>query len=126
MSFTKYSALCFLLAGVSCGLNSPQKTADTPESNAPPPPAPSQSMCVMPDLPEGSVLTISINIQGGQMLQLSDDSIWLINPDDVSTSSSWLSPVPITISASNDSEFPCLLTNTQTNSAVKAKKTDHL
>lgn len=81
--------------------------------------------CTMKNAPKVQTqnqLFLSINIDGGQKIQLSDDSIWQISPDDIPTASTWITPVPIQIVPSNYPDFPSLLVDTQTGNSVKAKK----
>lgn len=66
-------------------------------------------------------LTVSININGGAKLKLSDGSMWQVSPSDQNISSSWLSAIPIKIYPSGDQDFPKLLVNTSTKQSVKAK-----
>lgn len=72
-------------------------------------------------LPEGSILHLVINMDGGQRLLLNDDSLWDIDPEDVEISSLWLSPFPMKISSSGSILYPYLLTNIQSQKKVKAK-----
>jgi len=76
--------------------------------------------------PKGEVkekqLSLSINIDNGQKLQLSDNSIWEIDPTDVQTSSIWIIPFPVKLVPSNDPEYPCLIVNVNSGVSVKARK----
>ena len=74
-----------------------------------------------PKAPE-TELSLSINIDKGQKLQLSDNSLWEISPDDVSTSSVWLTPVPIKITPSGDLNYPCLIIDQNSGISVKARR----
>jgi hypothetical protein len=65
---------------------------------------------------------LSLNINNGEQLQLSDGTLWDISPDDVSTASSWISPVPITITQSGNPSYPMLLVNNNTGASVKGRK----
>lgn len=67
-------------------------------------------------------LKVSLNINGGQKLQLTDNSVWDIKPSDVKISSTWLSDITVKIYPSGDEEFPYLIVNTTTKRSVKAKK----
>jgi hypothetical protein len=95
-----------------------------------PPPAPQpkkeepmvEQNCTNPKLREGETLTVSLNMKNGQFLQLSDNSVWKINPSDVDTTSGWLTPAIIDISKSSHPSYPCLLTNRQTYSSVSAQR----
>jgi hypothetical protein len=51
---------------------------------------------------EYSKLSLSLNVDNGQKLILSDNSEWEVSPDDVGTASLWLSPVIIQIMPSDD------------------------
>lgn len=67
-------------------------------------------------------LSLSINIDSGQKIELSDDSLWEISPDDVPTAATWLTPIPIKLTPSNNPDYPMLLVNTNTGVAIKARK----
>lgn len=67
-------------------------------------------------------LTLSINIDNGKKLQLSDNSLWEVSPEDISTAAIWITPFPIQISKSNDPDYPYLLVNKNTHTSVKARK----
>ena len=66
--------------------------------------------------------TLSLNIAGGQYIQLDDGTVWEINPKDQNTTQGWLSPVSIVVSKSQNQVYPYRLYNTATGSAVTAKK----
>ena len=72
--------------------------------------------------PPAPELSLSININNGKQLQLSDRSIWEIAPSDVPTSSVWITPFPVKIVPSNDPDYPFLIVNTNSGVSVKAKK----
>lgn len=72
-----------------------------------------------PSVPE---ISLSININNGQKLILSDNSVWEIDPKDVDIASVWITPFPVKISPSHDTDYPVLLTNTSTGVSVKARK----
>ncbi len=65
---------------------------------------------------------LSINIEGGRKLQLSDNTLWEIDPNDVSQSSVWITPFPIRIVPSDSAEYPFLLVNKTSGVSVKARK----
>lgn len=69
-----------------------------------------------------SSLQLSINIDQGRELRLSDDSVWEVDPRDVSIASIWISPFELTITPSQDPNYPCLLTNRTTNASVRARQ----
>jgi hypothetical protein len=66
-------------------------------------------------------LYLSVNIESGKKLLLSDNSLYEVAPSDVKTASTWLTPFPIQIDASNNATYPCKLTNMTTGAAVKAR-----
>ncbi|MDX8431336.1 MAG: hypothetical protein SNF33_06000 [Candidatus Algichlamydia australiensis] len=78
--------------------------------------------CTNPKLREGETLNISLNMRDGKYLQLSDDSVWKINPADIGITSAWLTPATIDISKSSHPDYPCLLTNRATYSSVSARR----
>lgn len=65
---------------------------------------------------------LSENLDGGQRLKLSDGSIYQIAPDDLARSSLWITPIEIKISQGTDPNFPYLLINVDSGSALKAKQ----
>ena len=74
------------------------------------------------DNPTEAQLFLSININNGQKLQLSDESIWEIAPNDIPTAAVWITPFPVKIIPSDDPDYPFLIVNTNTGISVKAKK----
>ena len=72
--------------------------------------------------PPTAQLSLSINIDNGQKLQLSDNSIWEIAPSDVPTAAVWITPFPVKITQSNDPDYPYLLVNINNGISVKARK----
>ncbi len=74
------------------------------------------------DQTEQAQLFLSININNGQKLQLSDESIWEIAPRDVQTAAVWITPFPVKIVPSNDPDYPFLIVNTNTGIGVTARK----
>jgi hypothetical protein len=67
-------------------------------------------------------LTLQQNLQGGAQLELSDGSLYEIAPSDRSKTTFWLTPIAMTITASNDPMYPVLLTNTLSGISVRAKQ----
>lgn len=67
-------------------------------------------------------LTLSVNSQNGQQLLLSDGSRWQIHPQDVKTSSIWLTPITVGIKRGTDPNYPYIITNISTNQSVRAKQ----
>ena len=64
------------------------------------------------------------NLQNGKMIKLSDDTVWSIHPKDTLISQSWITPVEIIVSQSGDPQYPYKLTNSVTNSSIRAKQAD--
>ena len=67
-------------------------------------------------------LKISINVYGGKIIQLSDNSVYEIAKEDQIISAGWLSAIPIKVTSSNDENYPFVLTNLRNRTFVKAKK----
>ena len=67
-------------------------------------------------------LTVSLNVYDGKIIQLSDNSVWEIAPDDLVISQTWLSSIPIKITDTSNPDYPYLLTNLRNNQSIKAKK----
>lgn len=64
---------------------------------------------------------LSENVSGGRVLMTSDNSVWLIDPDSITSTSGWLGPLNLTINSSGDPNFPYMITNNSTKETVKAK-----
>lgn len=69
-----------------------------------------------------NAIYLSVNLNNGQRLQLSDNSIYQIAPQDVPVSSLWITPFPIMIQPNNDPNYPVKLVNANTGVSVRAKK----
>lgn len=67
-------------------------------------------------------LFLSLNIDNGKKIQLSDNSLWEIDPADVKTSIVWITPFPVVIQPSDSVDYPVLIINETTGNKVKAKK----
>ncbi|NGX38422.1 MAG: hypothetical protein K1000chlam2_01595 [Chlamydiae bacterium] len=67
-------------------------------------------------------LYLSLNIDEGKYLQLSDGSTYEIDPDDRLYSSYWITPFPLMISKSDNSEYPVRITNLNTDTGVNGKQ----
>lgn len=116
-----FFTLAFLLA--ACTSTPPAPKIETPK----PAPATKQETeveqnCSNPKLPEGETLQMSLNLLEGRFLQLSDNSVWKVNPDDVDIASSWLTPAEIEISKSENKDYPCKLSNQLTRSSIRARR----
>jgi hypothetical protein len=75
-----------------------------------------------PATSETHSLSLSINIENGRKIQLSDNSIWEIAPSDIQTASVWVIPFPVTIEPSNDPDYPYTITNVNSGVSVRARK----
>jgi hypothetical protein len=73
-----------------------------------------------PEAPE-TPLSLSINIDNGKKIQLSDNSIWEVSPSDLPTSALWLTPFPVKITPSGDPNYPSLIVNLNSGVSVKAR-----
>lgn len=71
---------------------------------------------------EPFIAKLTINARGGEFLILDNDSVWAIDPDDTVVSSGWLSPVPISVTLVEQTEYPFRLTNQLSGQDVGAKK----
>jgi hypothetical protein len=67
-------------------------------------------------------LSLSINMDNGKKLLLSDNSLWEISPADVTTSSVWITPFPVKLTPSADPDYPCLIVNLNSGISVKARQ----
>jgi hypothetical protein len=72
--------------------------------------------------PKTADLFLSINIENGRKIQLSDNSIWEIAPSDIQTASVWLLPFPVSVESNNDPDYPYTITNMNSGASVKARK----
>lgn len=77
---------------------------------------------VSKELPSSDQLTVSMIIKGGSRVQLSDGSIYAIDPDDQIYSALWLTPSRITIGTSKSKDFPVLITDEISGTSVKGRK----
>lgn len=67
-------------------------------------------------------LYLSLNIEKGSKLQLSDGSTYLISPADRIYSEYWITPFPVKVSKSKDPDFPSKITNINTGTSVNGKE----
>ncbi len=67
-------------------------------------------------------LSLSINLDNGHKLQLSDNSIWEIAPGDVQRASAWITPFQVKLTRSQDPAYPYLITNPVSGDSVKARR----
>ena len=66
-------------------------------------------------------LSVEENISNGQMLRLSDNSLYQIAPSDALRASMWLTPFPVEIISSNNVDYPVILINKNTGERLLAK-----
>ncbi len=85
---------------------------------------PAQEAEKNPGIATKNPLYVAQNLEGGSKLQLSDGSLYEINPDDRDLSSSWLLPSNVKVEASNDPNYPYRIINLLTGTSIKAKKID--
>lgn len=71
-----------------------------------------------------SQLYLSLNIDDGARLQLSDGTTYEIAPEDRLYSAYWITPFPLTIGASGDPDYPISITNLNSRRSVRGKKID--
>ena len=69
-------------------------------------------------------LSMSINIDNGKKIELSDNSIWEVAPEDVAIASVWITSFPVLLSASGNPQYPMLITNTESGEGIKARKAE--
>lgn len=62
------------------------------------------------------------NLYNGRYLRLSDSTSWEIKSEDTPITQGWITPVDIYVSQSGNADYPYILTNSLTNSKVRAKK----
>ncbi len=66
--------------------------------------------------------TLEDNINNGRYLRLSDSTSWEIKSEDTPITQGWITPVDIYVSQSGNADYPYILTNSLTESKVRAKK----
>ena len=66
------------------------------------------------------------NLYSGSYIRLKDGSTWEIHPDDTPITQSWITPVDISFTPSTGPAYPYALTNTLTQSSVRAKRVDKI
>lgn len=65
---------------------------------------------------------VSLNVYGGKIIQLSDNTVWEIAPEDIKISETWLNSIPIKVTKTTNPNYPYLLINLLNKVSVKAKK----
>lgn len=72
---------------------------------------------------EKKPLYLSQNLDNGKILRLSDDSEYLVAPEDIINSSFWITPFPLRIEPSDDPEYPLRIVNINNGQYVKVRQT---
>lgn len=67
-------------------------------------------------------LTVALNVGAGQKLMLSDNTVWEVASEDQETASSWIGSVRVELTPSGNAAYPFMITNIQTRTSVKVKK----
>ncbi len=67
-------------------------------------------------------LFLSENVEGGKFLRLSDNSLWEVDPIDLSRSKIWLFPFPVRLRKNGRQDFPYTVTNMNTGSKVDVRR----
>lgn len=79
-------------------------------------------ICQMPNAYTDAVdLYLSLNMNGGQNLQLSNGDVYGINPDDQIYSSLWITPFPVILGESGNADYPIKITNMLTGTSVNGR-----
>ena len=72
--------------------------------------------------PKKKLVTISMVIESGNFIELSDNSLWQVADDDTNTAEDWILPSDILLKEAKDKKYPYTLTNTATGQTIKVKK----
>lgn len=67
-------------------------------------------------------LYLSLNVEQGAKLELSDGSTYEIDPEDRLYTEYWITPFPIMLSGSGNENYPVKITNMNTGRSVKGKQ----
>jgi hypothetical protein len=73
-------------------------------------------------LPFLLTLTLSLNLNHGALLELSDGSRWTIQDEDIPITALWLVPMEIIVQQTTTQTYPYQLNNVATSQKVQAKK----
>ena len=79
----------------------------------------------VPKATEQKNLYLSEIIENGTKVQLSDGSVWLVDPVDVERAALWISSGALKIVQSNNPDYPCLIVDPSTGISIKAKKLEN-
>lgn len=67
-------------------------------------------------------LYLSLNIDGGKKLQLSDGRIFEVAPEDVQYTSLWITPFALLLKPSRDPDYPIMIVDRDSGTSVRAKE----
>lgn len=83
-----------------------------------------ENMALASSMPPAEIVTFSLNLnlQGGRVLQLSNGTLWEVNPADLLISNGWILPCTITLSPNTNSDFPFTLRNTSSKEQVRVRQ----
>jgi hypothetical protein len=82
----------------------------------------SKHFILPPEIIGNTPLSLTINIQNGQELVLSDGTHWEVAPEDRKISDIWLTPFPLEIIPRDSKEYPFFILNLSSKEKVKAKQ----
>lgn len=72
--------------------------------------------------PASRQVDLSVNVNNGKRLRMSDGSLYEIAPGDVVYTALWITPFPLKITETDDPYYPYKITNTNTGRSVMAKE----
>ncbi len=67
-------------------------------------------------------LTLAENYHGGRVLQLNDNTIWEVAPEDVHYTGLWITPFPILLGEGSNPRYPQTLTNLVSGTTVHVRQ----
>ena len=95
--------------------------APLPQEATQPPSQMMQQPSMQQNTPSQS-LSLTINLNNGAELILSDATRWQIHPQDVVISSVWIAPSALSVAAGTDPSYPFVITNLSSKQSVRAKQ----
>jgi len=78
-----------------------------------------------PQPAQQKTIYLSLIIDNGQKVQLSDGSVWEVDPTDIQRASLWVTAGALKIVPSGNPNYPCLLVDTSTGISIKVKKQEN-
>lgn len=75
-----------------------------------------------PETPHAASLSLTLNIDNGKKIQLSDNTVWEIAPVDIARAAVWITPFPVAVEPSGDVSYPFRIINKTTGNSVQARK----